>query len=133
MGMTLVNGYLAFKYITDKEMTFREFTNRVALDMCAKVVQGRAVGWGGWGAKRGARQAAMDSQVARADPGDLPHALFNRQALGCGAGNGEGQCLLCLHKHASGVCKKCSTGLDADLAKPFWVCYPGNHGRQCYR
>ena len=36
MGMTLVNGYLAFKYITDKEMTLREFTNSIALAMCAK-------------------------------------------------------------------------------------------------
>jgi hypothetical protein len=40
MGITLVNGYLAFKYLTDKEMTLREFTNSVALTMCAKVVEG---------------------------------------------------------------------------------------------
>ncbi len=40
MGMTLVNGYLAIKYLTDKEMTLREFTNRVVQAMCAKVVEG---------------------------------------------------------------------------------------------
>ena len=131
MGMTLVNGYLAFRHITDREMTLLEFTNSVALAMCAKVVEG--VGGVVGVATRGARQAAMDSQVARADPGDLPHALFNGRALGLGASRGEGQCRLCMDKHASGVCKTCSTGLDTDRAKPFWICYNGRHGRQCYR
>ena len=57
MGMTLVNGYLAFKYLTDQEMTLREFTNGVALAMCAKVVEG---GGGAVSAStRGARQAAI--------------------------------------------------------------------------
>jgi hypothetical protein len=82
---------------------------------------------------RGARQAAKEAQVARADPGDLSHTLFNGRALGLGGSRGEGQCRLCSHKHASGVCKTCSTGLDSDRAKPFWVCYPGSHGRKCYR
>ncbi len=43
MGMTLVNGYLAFKYLTDKEMTLLEFTNSVAQAMCAKVVEGEGL------------------------------------------------------------------------------------------
>ncbi len=56
---------------------------------------------------RCARQAAMEALVARADPSDLPHALFSGRALGLGASCGEGQCRLCLKKHASasGVCK----------------------------
>ncbi len=38
--MTLVNVYLAFKYLTDKEMTLLDFTNNVAQALCAKVVEG---------------------------------------------------------------------------------------------
>ena len=34
-----MNGYLAFKYCTDKELTLREFTYSVALGMCAKQVE----------------------------------------------------------------------------------------------
>ena len=54
----------------------------------------------------GARQAAIDAQVARGDPDDLPHALFNGRALGLGGSGEEGQCQTCLDKHASGVCFK---------------------------
>jgi hypothetical protein len=97
MGMTLVNGYLAFKYMTDQEMTLSEFTNCVALYMCAEVVEGE--GGAVAGATRGARQAAMDIQVARGDPGDLSHALFNGRALGFRASCGEGQCWLCMSMH----------------------------------
>jgi hypothetical protein len=35
--MALVNGYLVFRYITDKEPCLRELTNSVALAMFAKV------------------------------------------------------------------------------------------------
>ena len=98
--------------------------------MCAKVVEGE----GGVVAEatRGARRAAINAQVARDDPGHLPHALFNGRALGLGGTMGEGQCRLCLNKHASGVCKTCSKALDTDHPKQFWVSYPGKHGRQCY-
>ena len=44
MGMTLVNGYLTFKNITDKELILREFNQSVALTMCAK--QGGECGGG---------------------------------------------------------------------------------------
>ena len=108
MGMTLVNGYLAFKYITDKELTLREFTNRVALAMCAK--EGEEGGGSVAAGTRGSRQVDIDEQVARGDPGDLPHAQFNGRALGLGGTLGEGQCRLCLDKHASGVCKTCLEG-----------------------
>ena len=130
MRMTLVNGYLAFKFITDKEPTLGDLTNTMALAMCAKVEE---MGAGGVvAATRCARLAAMQALVARADPGALPHALFNGRALGLGKKRGEGRCRLCSPSHASGVCKTCSTGLDTARPKPFWVCYPGNHGRQCY-
>jgi hypothetical protein len=89
MGMTLVNGYLAFKYITEEELTLLEFTNSVALAMCAEV--GEEEEGGGGAATRGARQAHTDALMARADPGDLPHALFNGRALGLGGTGGEGQ------------------------------------------
>ena len=130
MGMTLVNGYLAFKYISDKELTLQEFTNRAALALCAK--EGEEGGGCVAAAMRGSRQVDIDAQVARGDPGDLPHALFNGRALGLGGTGGEGPCRLCLDKHASGVCKTCSEGRNTAKPKPFWVCYPGKHGRQCY-
>ena len=50
--MTLVNGYLAFKYHTDKEMILREFTNGIALAMCAEAVEGEG---GPWRRRRAAR------------------------------------------------------------------------------
>ena len=40
MGMTLVNVYLAFKYIADKEMNLREFTNSITLAMCGRRWEG---------------------------------------------------------------------------------------------
>ena len=45
--MPIINGHLAFKYITDKELTFREFTQSVALALCAKVEgdEGRRLWW----------------------------------------------------------------------------------------
>lgn len=130
MGMTLVHGYLALKYLPDKEMTLREFTKSVALAMCAMVVEGNDMSVAA--STRGSRQAAIDAHVAKGDPGDLPHALFNGRALGLGGTVGEGRCRVCLNKHASGVCKTCSRALDTDHLKPCWVCYPEKHGRQCY-
>ena len=130
MGMTLVNGYLALKFITDREPTPREFTYTVALAIYGKVEEvgpGRVVA-----ATRGARLTAMQALVSRADPGALPYALFNGRALGLRKKRGEGPCRLCSASHASGVCKTCSTGLDTARPKPFWVFYPGKHGRQCY-
>jgi hypothetical protein len=53
---------------------------------------GRRGGGGIEAAARGARQAAMEAQVAGAHPGDLPHALFNGRARGCSATRGKGQC-----------------------------------------
>ncbi len=133
MGMTLANKYLACKYLTDKEITLREFTTRVALTRCDK--DGAGEGGVVVESTRGARRAAIDAEVARGDPGDLPHALFNGRALGLGGNPGEGQCCKRLNKHASGhesgVCKTCSKALDTDRPKPFWVCCPGKHGRQC--
>ena len=61
MGMTLVNEYPAVKYITDKETTLREFTNSIALALCAK--EGEEAGGVVSAATRGARQAATDAQV----------------------------------------------------------------------
>ena len=71
---------------------------------------------------RGSRQAAIDAHVATGDPRDLPLALFNGRALGLGGTWGEGQCRLCLIRHAFEVCKMCSQARDADHPKPFWVC-----------
>jgi hypothetical protein len=55
MSMTLVNGYLSFNYLTDKEMTLLEFTNSVALAMCATVVEGSDEVWRHLRAARGRR------------------------------------------------------------------------------
>ena len=55
------------------------------------------------------------------------------KAMGLGGFGGEGQCRMCSHKHASGVCKTCSTRLDTERMKSFWVCYAGSHDDQCYR
>jgi hypothetical protein len=35
--MATVNGYLAFKYITYKELLLQDSTNSFALELCAKV------------------------------------------------------------------------------------------------
>ncbi len=83
-------------------------------------------------ATRGARRAAIDAQVARGDPGHLPHTLFNGRELGLGVTVGEGQYRLCLNEHALGVCKRCSKALNTDHPKPSWVSYPGKHGSECY-
>ncbi len=50
MATTLENGYLAFKYLTDKEISLQEFINSFALPMCATVVEGsdRAVAGHWW-------------------------------------------------------------------------------------
>jgi hypothetical protein len=103
MDITLVNGYLAFKYITEQQPTLREFTNGVALAMCAKVMKegGRGVAE----ATRGALLASEAALEARVDPGSMPHTLFSGRALQVGGTRGEGQCRLCLRTHASGVCK----------------------------
>ncbi len=37
--MTLVNGYPAFKYHTDKKLILRDFTCSVALAMCTEAVE----------------------------------------------------------------------------------------------
>ena len=66
--------------------------------MCAKVDGGE--GGAIEVAARGARQAAMEAQVAGAHPGDLPHALFNGRARGFSATRGKGQCRRSLHGHA---------------------------------
>jgi hypothetical protein len=98
MVMTLVNGYLAFRYIADKELTLLEFINSLALAICAKVEEegGKAVA----AATRAARKAVIDAHTVQADPGDLPLTLFNGRALGVGGTRGEGQCRRCLDKHA---------------------------------
>ena len=38
--MMLVNGYLVYKYLEEKKLTFQKFANGVALAMCAKVREG---------------------------------------------------------------------------------------------
>jgi hypothetical protein len=53
--MALVNGYLASRYITDKEPCLRELTNSVALAMCAKVDGGGRVALRRQRAARGMR------------------------------------------------------------------------------
>ena len=81
---------------------------------------------------RGALQAAAASDAARADPGDLPHAVFDGRKLGLWWKYRSWQVRLCNDNHASCVRKTCSTGLNTEQAKPFWVCYIGSYGRHCY-
>ena len=95
MGMTLVNGYLAFKYITDKEMTLREYTNSIALLWVPR--RGRR--WEGVSRRRRLPSMHRWLEVILV----FPHSLFNGRALGLGGSGGEGQCRMCLDKHASGV------------------------------
>jgi hypothetical protein len=111
-------------------VTLRDFTNAVARAMCAKV--GAAGRDPVAAATRCELQASREAELSRADPGELAHALFNGRSLGLSGHGGAGVCRLCLNKNASGVCKTCSTGLGTERAKPFWVCYPGSRGRQCY-
>jgi hypothetical protein len=60
--MTLVNGYLAFKYITEEELTLREFTNSVALAMCAEVGEGGGGGGGGDARRAAGTHGCADGQ-----------------------------------------------------------------------
>ena len=130
MGMILVNAYLAYKHVTKQDPTLREFTNRVALAMCAK--PGEQGSCPIASSTRRAQADAMDAVKRRADQGDIPHALFSGRALGLGGTGGEGACRTCGDKHASGICKTCSVGHETAKPKPFWLCFPGKHGRQCY-
>ena len=103
----------------------------VSLPMAA----GRCAGWrrrracGGSDARR-AGQASAAALKAKTDPGDVPHFLFNRRAMGLDGSGGEGQCRVCSHKHTSGIGKTCPTRLDTDRVKPFCA---GSHGSQCFR
>jgi hypothetical protein len=66
--LTVFCGYLAFKYITDKEQ-------QRGADQSNEVV---AV------STRGSRQAAIDAQVATGVPDDLPRAQIKGRSLGLG-------------------------------------------------
>jgi hypothetical protein len=107
MVTTLVNGYLAFEYITEKELRLQESTNRFALALVAIV---RGVGW--WWVvtmTHGARQAAVEAHAAGADLDYLPHALFNGRAFRFNASSAEGR---------AGCASTCKPMVDARLALP---------------
>ena len=105
-----------------------DVTNRVALDTSAAGVGAKVVD-----NKKVANKSSRASKASAASlPNDLPHALFSARAMKLGGAGGEGRCRICLDKHASGICKTCSTGLDTPNPKLFWLCYPGSHGRHCY-
>ena len=70
MCITPVNRYLAFKYITDKEKTFCEFTNVVGLAICAKAVEGE--GGAVAAAKCGVWYASAAAEAALEAIGGLP-------------------------------------------------------------
>ena len=124
---------MAFRYITAKEPCQLEShaSGRLPIALCwlCAKVDGREMG-GLEAAERGVRQASMEAQVAGAHPGDLPHAMFNWRARLFSV---EKAVPAELAQHAPGVCKHCSTCLDTGRMKPFWVCCPGSHGRQCYQ
>ncbi len=62
---------------------------------------------------------------------ELLHDALNGRMLASGLGreHGEGQCQMGGYKHASGVCKTCSFGLDTNDPQIFWIYYPGMHCR----
>ena len=72
-----MNGYLAFKYCTDKELTLREFTYSVALGMCAKQVEEED------SARRRGRQPRLSPVGGGASPPPThTHAIRRPQAAG---------------------------------------------------
>ena len=79
MIMTLVNGYLAYMYIFQRELTLSTFTNRVALAFHAEV--GEVGEERAAAAMRGARQVSTDAVAQRANPDDIIRALFKVRAL----------------------------------------------------
>ncbi len=93
--MALENGYLASWYIIDKEPCLREYTNSVALAMCAKV-DGRE-GGGVEAAARGARRRWLELILVTCpklcSTGEL-------EALVQPVENLKGQCRWGLHRHA---------------------------------
>jgi hypothetical protein len=70
-----------------KELSLQDFAVGMALAVCAEVVDGGIVCV--TVATHGSRHAAIDAHVARCDPGDLPHNVFNGRALGLGAQSAE--------------------------------------------
>ncbi len=89
MSMTLVNGYLAYKFLPPHDPTFREFLNRVALAMCADEAVRAEVD-----VAAGTRLAQLRSKVVRAsisDPGRLGHQLCSAKYLSLGGYGAEGK------------------------------------------
>ena len=79
-----------------------------------------------------ARQRAEGVRASVSDPGGLGHRLFSARNLAVGGKGAEGYSKICNDKHASGVCKTCSSGLGSEKPKPFWLCLTGKHGGPCY-
>mmetsp|Transcript_28586 Transcript_28586/g.59768 ORF Transcript_28586/g.59768 Transcript_28586/m.59768 type:complete len:141 (+) Transcript_28586:1115-1537(+) len=128
--MMLVNAYLAFKFLTPNRPTLREFTNVVAQAMCADEEEEADAAVSA--STRGAKQAPKAGCAVGAPSERITHAVVCGKTLGLGAKHGKGMCRLCSENHATGVCTTCSTGLGTADPKPFWLCYVGKHGRQCY-
>ena len=130
MGKVLVNGFLAFKWETGKSPSLRDFTNVVAQAMCADEAEDSDDDVTD---RTRAQKMAKTTQSAVAPPSQrIKHAMVKGTSIGVGGKRNQGPCKICKDHHASGVCVTCSESLDTDHAKPFWLCSPGIHGRQCY-
>ncbi len=130
MGKVLVNGFLAFKFKTSKSPCLRDFTNVVAQALCEDEAEKEDYEVA---ERTRAQKQAKTTPSAVAPPSQrIKHALVRGSSIDVGGKRNQGPCKLCKDQHASGVCVTCSEGLDTDNAKPFWLCAPGQHGRQCY-
>ncbi len=131
MVTTLVNGYLAFEYITDKELRLQVFQQ-----LCS------GIKWGGGGGGYTRHMAAMAGGCGTACGWRLELILMTSPMGPCSVerASSQPQCKqwrrerqLCLHMHAASGCETRSTNLNMVWVENFWVFYPCSHPRQCYR
>ena len=112
MDVTLLHGYLTFKYLLDKEITLREFSNTFALVMCANQRgewerPGSQARWRGdcSAVSTGGSHNALET---RGNP-RIPSYSIAKWCVGCAA-------IICLL-----VCKTCFEGLCMEDPNVCWV------------
>jgi hypothetical protein len=105
MGMLLVNGYLAFKYLSPHLMTLQEFPNVIAqamrVDKEAEADLPKGV------CTQSVQQGGTSGRAVGAPAEHISHACVRGKSLGLGRVKGEGVCSICKYNHAAGICVAC--------------------------
>ncbi len=111
MGMVLVNGYLAFKYLSPHLMTLQEFPIVIAqvmrVDKEAEADLPKGV------CTQSVQQGETSGRAVGAPAEHISHACVRGKSLGLGRVKGEGVCSICKYNHAAGICVTCSKDLSS--------------------